>query len=532
MSGNGGEQMIGPWGRFPAAALCLLLLVVVGCASHSRRTEEARSALDELRPKRALELLNKELQVDGPEDLPANVTGDQTLLILDRAMVLQQLGEYELSSRDLEVADKSIELLDFSRNALDDVGKYLFSDSSGPYRAPAYEKLMINTMNMVNYLVRGDLNGSRVEARRLAVMQKFIEESKDPADALLGPGSYLAGFTFEKSGKADEALRYYDEALQYGSYGTLREPVRRLGESSSYSSPRLRKLLGTEKKETKQSALEKRAPLVLVLGDAYVRIAPLAAKEGDTTEAKPVSAEGSSAEVTPVSSTDGASRMEAAGAEGPASAATAASRPADDTGELMVIVGFGRVPEKIPQRVPIGLALTYCSGILSPYDVNRANELALQGLVTWVNYPEMGEPRGTWGRPTWQIGTKWQRLEGLIAVDKEAYRAFDAVKGSIVASAITRMLARVAAGQVAKEAAGKDNALGILLSLGTQAALTAADKPDTRSWSTLPARLAVGRVRLAPGRYEIALNARGFEKQQTVTIRPRGWVVANLTALN
>src|SRR5689334_1517389 len=154
-------------------------------------------------------------------------------------MVLQQLQIYKLSSRDLEVCDKQIEMLDFKRNAVDDIGKYLFSDDTGPYKGPPYEKLMINTMNMVNYLVQGDLQGARVEARRLAVMQKYLKDH-DPQNALTAPGSYLAGFTFEKSGSYDEALRYYDEALQYGDYGSLAEPVRRLMARSGYASPRLR----------------------------------------------------------------------------------------------------------------------------------------------------------------------------------------------------------------------------------------------------------------------------------------------------
>src|SRR5690606_25680771 len=131
--------------------------------------------------------------------------------LLDRSMVLQQLEKYELSSRDLQVADKQIEMLDFSRSTLDDIGKYVFSDDTGPYRAPPYEKLMVNTMNMVNYLVRGDLNGARVEARRLAVIQKYLRDHEDPAAAMMAPGSYFAGFVFEKSGRPDEALRYYDE---------------------------------------------------------------------------------------------------------------------------------------------------------------------------------------------------------------------------------------------------------------------------------------------------------------------------------
>ena len=222
----------------PLALLVVLVaLLSTACAGHSAKTLEARSALDANQPRRALALLNDAMDVKSAKDLPENVGGDNVLFILDRSMVLQELDDYKLSSRDLQVSDKQIQLLDFSRNALDDLGKYVFSDETGPYKAPAYEKLMINTMNMVNYLARGDLEGSRVEARRLAVMQDYIKSHKDPSESLNGPGSYLAGFTFEKSGNAGEALRYYDEALQYGDYKSLYEPIRRLARAVGLPQP-------------------------------------------------------------------------------------------------------------------------------------------------------------------------------------------------------------------------------------------------------------------------------------------------------
>ena len=37
------------------------------------------------------------------------------------------------------------------------------------------------------------------EARRLAVMQKFLSEHDNDKGAWVGPGSYLAGFVFERS---------------------------------------------------------------------------------------------------------------------------------------------------------------------------------------------------------------------------------------------------------------------------------------------------------------------------------------------
>lgn len=440
-----------------AAGVFAIAVAVYGCAGHADRTQAARTALDAGRNQDALKLYCEELGVDTPEQIPDDIDDDDALLILDRAIILQALDRYDLSSRDLEHADKHVEALDFSRSGLDDVGKYMFTDDAGPYKAPPYEKLLINTMNMINYLVRGDLNGARVEARRLAVMQKFISEREGHGLALSGPGSYLAGFIFERSGEAGEALRYYDEALQYGSYESLRDPVRRLSGRDPYRSPRLRKFIGEEGQE----------------------LAP---------------------------------------------------PPDDGTGELMVIVSYGRVPPKIAKRIPIGLALTYAALYLSPAQSSKANYLAAQGLVTWVNFPTLGEAKGKYGIPHFMISGHPMPLEGVLAVDAEAQRAWKKVEGAVIASAITRMITRVVAGEATRQATG-GGVVGALLSLGTQATMTALDTPDTRSWATLPARIAFGRVRLKPGTYQVVLEARGVRKTQTIRMPAGGWQVLNLTAL-
>jgi hypothetical protein len=450
-------------------------LALLGCASASDKTAPIRTALDAGKPQEALTLLNDKLEVKSADTLPKEIKGDTSLLLLDRAMVLQSLAQYPLSSRDLEISDKNIEVLDLSRNALDDIGKYIYSDSAGRYKAPAYEKLMINTMNMVNYLVRGDLNGARIEARRLAVMQQFIERSEGKGRGLLGLGSYLAGFTFEKSGNADEALHYYDEALAYANYPSLAEPIRRLAALSSYRTPRLRQILG----------------------------------EG----------EGAPAANAP-----------------PAADAPAADAPTstDDAAELLVIIGYGRVPAKIAKRVPIGLALTYASFFMSPANVTQANRLAAQGLVTWVNYPELGQPHLSRVEPRLFVDQKPQALDGVLAVDVEARRAWDEAKGQVMAAAITRTITRVLAGYAAGAAvkgASKDEGLGVLVALATQATLTAVDTPDTRSWEALPARIAIARIRLPPGTHVVSMSASGAQTQRNVALVANGFAATALTVL-
>ncbi|MDD9945839.1 MAG: hypothetical protein OXU20_32645 [Myxococcales bacterium] len=443
------------WARWSCVpSILVFTLLGLGCAGHAATTKDARAALDRGQPREALQMYNQLLEVDSANDLPDQVQPDQQLYVLDRSMVLQSIDDYQNSSRDLQTADKGVEMLDFSRSTMDDISKFVFSDDSGPYVAPPYEKLMINTMNMMNYLARGDLNGARIEARRFAVMQKYLNEHENPARSMLGPGSYLAGFTFEKSQRADEALLYYDEALAYGEYRSLKKPLKRLCKLASKVSPRIK--------------------------EAIEGVPDLPAD--------------------------------------------------DDSGELLVIVNYGRVPPKKANRIPIGLALTIASDAISPRDRSRANQLAAQGLVTWVNFASLGKPSGQYDVPRFMLDGREQPTEMVLAVDKAAHQAYEDIKGTIIASAITRLITRLVAGEATRQAAG-GGVVGTLLSLGTQATMTAADTPDTRSWATLPARIAIARVRVPAGEHKVGLMARGASKTETVNVQPGGWAAVVLTSL-
>jgi hypothetical protein len=115
-------------------------------------------------------------------------------------------------------------------------------------------------------------------------------------------------------------------------------------------------------------------------------------------------------------------------------------------------------------------------------------------------------------------------------VDSEAQKSWESARGTLVASAITRLIARLVAGETTKKVAG-GGLLGAVLSLGTQATLTATDIPDTRSWGTLPARIAIARVQLPAGPHQIEISASGSSRKQSIDLKPGGWATVSLTAL-
>lgn len=438
------------------AALLGAASFLLGCAGHEARTLAARTALDAGQPRQAIKALNEELKVQRDSDLPADIHGDNALLVLDRASIQQSLAQYDLSKHDFGAADKAIDMLDLAHNAGDSIGAYVFSGSVEKYVAPPYEKLLINTLNMLNYLETRDLAGAMVEARRLAVMQRYVRDNLHEADnAILGLGGFLAGLAFEKSGDVDQALHFYDDALPFSGFVSLRDPLRALAPNASFDSPRIRQAVAD-------------AP-------------PLA--------------------------------------------------PVEQTGEaeIVFVVGYGRVPHKVPQRIPIGLALTLVANDISPYDRDRAGRLAAQGLVTWINFPTLAADQGSYDTPTCAVDGRHVQLEQAVNVSAQVRNEWKKIEGKIILSAITRMISRILVGEAIKQA--DSGVIGFLASIGTQATLTALDTPDTRSWETLPARVAVARVRVPAGAHRVHLSARGVERDVPLELANGGWAVVSLMAL-
>lgn len=445
--------------RSAVLGLALAAAGLLGCAGHEDRTRTALDALDRGSPEEAIAAIDEQIGVKRMEDLPA-LKGDNALFLLDRGTVLMSIDKYGLSARDLGAADKSIDLLDMSRGAVDEIGKYLFSDDVGPYKAPAYEKLLINTVNMMNYLAQGDLGGAKVEARRLTVMQKYLREHEEDG-VLLGLGSYLAGFAFEKAGNTAEALGFYDEALRYAQYPSLRDPLRVLTQGAP--------------KSPGQAALV-----------------------GDSGPLQPTSATGE--------------------------------------GEIVVVVGFGRVPQKEPRRIPIGLALTLTAGAISPGSASQANALAAKGLVTWINYPTLGPSRGSYSSPTLDVDGRGVAMEEALDVEAEVRSSWQKKEGTIIAAAITRMITRVIAGEAAQAAtsaaAGKNGGvIGLLVGLATTATMMVLDTPDTRCWSTLPSRIALARMRVPAGSHEVRVAARGRQRSYRVKVDAGGFAFLPMMVL-
>jgi hypothetical protein len=441
--------------------LCLAGALALGCATYSDKTMAMRELVTAGQYEAGLHEINRFLKVKDVNELPDSWKSETSLAVLERATILHAMQDWNASAHNFEAAEERLELLDL-RSSADEIGRYVFSDAATYYRTTPTEKLSLNAVNLINYLAQGDLEGARVEAKRFTIMRNYLLDY-DPEHAHGAFGSYLAGFVAERERNWDEALRYYDEALQEHELPTLAEPIARVASRGSYRTDRLLRYL-------------------------------------------------------PVS--------------GPEVPAPTSEPSAEQPAEILVIIKTGRVPYKVPRRIPIGLAI----GLAGAY-ITGSTAVLEHSAFKVVVFPDL-EPAGNlFEAAGWSIDGVPVQLDLVSDLGAEIVREFEELKPKIIGSAITRMIVRAAAAEGARAAgnASDNPVVGLLSALAVEGAMVALDKPDTRSWTTLPDRVFIGRASVPPGEHtlEIMVEGAGGQELRTVTVNvgQGGYVVLDVTTL-
>ena len=443
-------------------AVILCALWVGGCATYTDKLSKSHTAAQRGDYEAGIRALNDILDVPGPEQLPDKWKASKPLIVLERAMLLQAQGQYKWSAHDMSAAEAELEFLDLKQDTAGSIGKYIYSDSAKTYKAQPAERLALNALNMLNYLAMDDLQGASVEARRFTIAREYLESSLENSKKRSGGafGSYVAGFTFEKSGEPDRALRYYAETLSAGDLKALREPVVRLSAQGRYASQELKEYL---------RKLE---------------------ESGADLKSKPAAA--------------------------------------DPNGEILIVLGLGRVPYKTPKRMAVGAAVLY-AGLWVTGDA----DILTRSIFKFVVYPELVTPESEVTGATVNVNGRDLPVELLTDLGAEISREYETIKPRIIGAALSRMIARAAAAEGARYLAGKkEKTAGPLAALATEAALVGLDKPDTRSWTFLPARVYVCRAPVEPGQYDVRVELLGKARQTRtiqVNVPPGGFGVAIVT---
>src|SRR5690554_8107182 len=95
--------------RFSKPGLLLVALAFMvwlsGCATYSDSMRDAHQAMGASRAEQAEQILNQTLNTPDSTQLPESLDGDNILLLLERATVLQSLGKFKLAARDIMVVE-------------------------------------------------------------------------------------------------------------------------------------------------------------------------------------------------------------------------------------------------------------------------------------------------------------------------------------------------------------------------------------------------------------------------------------------
>jgi hypothetical protein len=207
--------------RWPVA----LALLLTGCAGdYIARTAGYRHAYEVYQYPPAIQGFTNEVQ-SGPQI-------DRLLALMDQGMVLHAAGKFEESIKVLAEADKLSERLDFT-SVSEEAKVLLSSERERAYRGEDFEKLMISTLQALNYAQLGKDEDALVEVRRVNErMQRMINEEKKPYEQL-AVARYLTGVLWEDQAHADDAFIDYDAANKLaGDLGSLAEPLVRLAKET------------------------------------------------------------------------------------------------------------------------------------------------------------------------------------------------------------------------------------------------------------------------------------------------------------
>lgn len=464
----------------PILAL-LLALPLWACSTYTDHTRETQRAVAQGNVDHALVAINEHILADGPNNRPADLRSEQALYLLERAMLHQALGNYDQAAEDMIAIDDHLEFTDFTSQTADNILSFTYSDSSGEYRAPPHERLLLNTMNMINFLALGQDNRARVEARRFQTMLQYYLDT-DPDELftdILGLGEYISGVAFEAGTENSRAVRHYVQAYSYGVWPEVDD--RRLIDLINLTGYR-------------GQGLGDRRELV---GDLFERAAQHPRLNRDEY------------------------------------------RQTHLRGDTLIVVQTGLVPYREAQRIGLESAVdrTYASRYRSQfYDGStRAQLLSLSSsnTINWLNTTRLSTTNIPQNRQaTLGIDNARLQLQHPIKLTEQISQEWESIATAAMAAGISRALTRTAVGEgvsAGVEALSGSSTLGSLAGLLSSTTMAIADTPDTRSWTTLPDEIHLIRLPLGEGPRELELSIDGTTDHRTVDIQPDRFQLFNFS---
>ena len=112
---------------------------------------------------------------------------DAVLYHLEKGMLYHHHGQWDASAQHFQQAERTIEA-NFTRSISKNVQALLVNDLQLDYVGEAYEDFYLNTLNIINYLQKDDLEGAAVEARRVThKLETFSDRHQGLTASLVNP---------------------------------------------------------------------------------------------------------------------------------------------------------------------------------------------------------------------------------------------------------------------------------------------------------------------------------------------------------
>lgn len=374
-------------------------------------------------------------------------TNSLLLYYYERGLVLHYENAYVESNDAFEKAEALLEDL-YTKSVVRELVALTVTEGFSQYRGDAFEAVLVNYYKILNYLYLGDVDGAAVECRRISRKLQMLQdggESYFENDPFL---QYMTAMVYEAAGDAPDAEVSYRVAV--ATYDTL------------------------------QTLYHVEAPAFL-----FCDAAANARRVGDV-EAVATFAQRAECE-----------------------------RPPSGFGRVNVLLEGGFVVHKDESNI-----------VLPIFESDRwednddfANEVALRRNVAYENRPrvkywlKISMPvliptpvpfQGARVRPVRRDGVDIsdaaaQRTFLVENIDALAEHAFAEKEFKILVRAIVRALVKY---NLQQKVDKEDRTLGALVNIFNIATETA----DTRSWTSLPEKIMMARLDLAPGTYDLEVE--------------------------
>jgi tetratricopeptide (TPR) repeat protein len=392
----------------------------------------------------------------------ANTGGSRLVYLYEKGLILHYADDYQRSIDAFGEAEAELDRL-YTRSLSREIGALFTSDNVVEYRGDRYEAAYLYYYQILNYLSLGRLEDAAIECRKMNhTLQLFMDNdgSSYRNDPFL---QYLSALVYEAYGEradADVSLRV---ALQ--SYQELGE---------TYDIP--------------------------IPSSLYRDLVENAEYFGDAQAAEQYRSE--------------CSALPAAGT-GP------------DSGILNLFVECGYVPGKREDILSLPIFKKdlekdidderFAEVLMKRRGMDRPAEVKVDYWLKVAVPALQVEPPGIGGVEITVPGSGAGSVAAtpVANLDVLASRAFEEKEGRIYLKTIARALTKYLAKKKAEN--GKGEIAGWVVNIFNVATETA----DTRSWSTLPGRIFMGRLRLPQGTHDIELHLLdpSGRRADTVTIR-------------